>query len=79
MGLGEICRGCRLCADACEAGAISSAAEPSYDVACASNNPGILRWAVDHDRCYSFWVENGACCSTCIAACPCTRQPTGRA
>jgi len=75
-GLHRACRNCTLCAEACKARAISRAPDPSYDIVCCSNNPGIMRWAVDHDRCYSFWVENGASCANCIAACPLTA--TGR-
>jgi epoxyqueuosine reductase len=74
FGLEAVCRTCRRCADACEAGAISDAAEPSYALACPSTNPGVKRWAVDSDRCYQYWMENGASCSTCITACPYTRR-----
>jgi ferredoxin len=74
FGVRETCRQCRRCAEACEVGAIQFDAAPSYRLASRSNNPGIERWAVDHDRCYAFWVENGACCSTCISACPYTRR-----
>jgi epoxyqueuosine reductase QueG len=73
FGLAEICQRCRKCAEACEVEAISSAAEPSYEIACKSNNRGIRRWAVNADKCYSFWVRNGASCSTCIAVCPFTK------
>ncbi len=74
FGLAETCRSCRRCADACEAGAISTAPSPSYDIACPSNNAGILRWAVNQDKCYMFWLENGGGCSTCIASCPFTQH-----
>lgn len=70
FGLEVTCRTCRRCADACEVGAISKTDAPSFDVACASNNPGVRRWAVDFDRCYTYWMDNGTNCSTCIAACP---------
>jgi epoxyqueuosine reductase len=70
FGLTETCMTCTRCADACDAGAISRDPEPSFEIACPSNNPGILRWAVDADRCYAFWSENTAACSNCIAACP---------
>jgi len=70
FGLTDACRTCTRCADACEAGAISREPEPSFAVACPSNNPGILRWAVDADACYAFWAENTAACSNCIVACP---------
>jgi epoxyqueuosine reductase len=70
FGLADTCRDCRRCADACEAAAISDAREPSFEIACPSNNTGILRWAVNADRCYDFWVRNTAACSNCISACP---------
>ena len=72
FGLTETCRRCQRCADACEVGAISADPEPSFRTVCPSNNAGIQRWAVDHDKCYSFWIENSQDCSTCIAACPYT-------
>jgi hypothetical protein len=74
FGVSETCVTCRKCAQACEVEAISAALEPSYEIVCRSNNRGIRRWAVNHDKCYSFWVENGASCSTCIAACPYTQR-----
>ncbi len=76
FGLTEYCRRCRRCARACAAEAIDRAPDPCFKTAGRSNNPGILRWAVNHDRCYGFWIENGAECSNCIAACPFTRRRT---
>ena len=70
FGVADACRRCKRCAEACESGAISSEMEPSFEVACSSNNPGVLRWAVNHDKCYAFWLENGNDCATCIAVCP---------
>ncbi len=72
FGLMDTCLACSRCADACEGEAISTAREPSFEVACPSNNTGILRWAVNADRCYDFWVRNTAACSNCISACPFT-------
>jgi len=72
FGLAKTCRSCQKCADACEVGAISRDPEPSFEIVCRSNNRGINRWAVDHDKCNGFWIENGQDCSTCIAACPFT-------
>ena len=69
-GAEEFCRKCGACARKCPAGAISSADEPDWETPSPSNNPGVLRWPVDADRCYCFWVENGSDCSTCIAVCP---------
>ena len=74
FGLTEICRTCSQCAKACDAEAISYDQDPSYSIACVSNNLGIKRWAVNADRCYTFWQKNGASCSNCIAACPFTER-----
>jgi epoxyqueuosine reductase QueG len=70
FGLADVCEGCSKCAEACEVDAISTDRAPSFEVACRSNNPGVLRWHVNQDRCYEFWTENGQDCATCIAACP---------
>jgi epoxyqueuosine reductase QueG len=70
--LSEMCESCRICADNCQPGAISSGREPTFAVTCPSNNAGVKRWPVDPERCYGFWIENGDDCSSCIASCPLT-------
>jgi len=70
FGVKEFCKKCKLCAKQCEAKAISIDDEPSFEVACRSNNPGALKWYVNAERCYLFWCENGVDCSTCIKVCP---------
>ena len=70
FGVTDFCKTCNKCAEACEADAIQTANEPSFKIVCPSNNQGILRWAVNHDKCYKFWIKNGGECSNCIAACP---------
>jgi len=70
FGVKEFCKKCRLCAEHCEARAISMDDEPSFEVTCRSNNPGALKWYVDVERCYLYWCENGVDCSTCIKVCP---------
>jgi len=70
FGVKEFCKKCKLCAKHCEAGAISRDDEPSFQIACRSNNPGVLKWYVNVELCYLFWCENGIDCSTCIKVCP---------
>jgi len=72
FGVMGTCSHCGNCASACPVGAISLKPAPSSRVKSISNNPGIKRWTIDPEKCYSFWVTNGACCSNCIAACPYT-------
>jgi epoxyqueuosine reductase len=76
FGVKEFCRRCKACAKNCETGAISSTDEPSFDIACRSNNPGALKWYVNAELCYQFWCENGTDCSTCIKVCPYNTAPT---
>ena len=70
FGVTQFCKKCKLCAEVCEVGAISKETEPSFQIACRSNNPGALKWYVNGELCYQFWCENGTDCSTCIAVCP---------
>ena len=66
----EVCAGCTLCAEACEAEALSSSESPTWDVLTESNNPGVLRWQFNPEKCFNFWLEIGRDCSNCIAVCP---------
>jgi len=70
FGVTEFCKTCNKCAESCGAEAIQKGKEPSFKIQCPSNNKGILRWAVNHDKCYNFWIKNGGECSNCIASCP---------
>ncbi len=70
FGVTKLCENCRRCAVACAADAIQKDEKPSLKISCPSNNPGVIKWTVNHDRCYEFWIKNGGDCSNCIAACP---------
>ena len=70
FGVTEFCKSCNKCAEACEVEAIQTENEPSFRTMCPSNRQGVLRWTVNQDKCYEFWIKNGGECSNCIAACP---------
>ena len=70
FGVTDFCRGCTLCAEACEADAIPRDREPSWEPACRSSSPGALKWYVDGEKCYEYWCDNGIDCSTCVSVCP---------
>ncbi|MFX1318776.1 MAG: reductive dehalogenase [Promethearchaeota archaeon] len=74
FGVTEYCCHCKRCAEACEVDAISKTDEPTFTPTCKSNNPGVLKWPVNSERCYEFWCDNGGDCSTCIAVCPFTKR-----
>jgi len=66
----DVCSDCNLCAEACEAEALSSSPEPTWEILTGSNNPGVYRWQFNPEKCFDFWLEIGRDCSSCIAACP---------
>jgi epoxyqueuosine reductase QueG len=74
FGITRFCRACNRCSGGCPASAIQDTREPTFEVLNRSNNRGILRWPVDAEKCYAFWLENGSSCSNCIAMCPFTRR-----
>ena len=75
FGVTEFCKGCRLCAEACEVDAISFEKEPDWEPVCKSSNPGAKKWYIDGEKCYLYWCENGTDCSTCISVCPFNTGP----
>jgi len=69
------CGGCRLCAENCEAEAISFSGEPEGRACCSSNNPGASKWYVDTNACYGIWVKYSTDCGKCIQVCPFSKTP----
>lgn len=75
FGVWEFCRSCKRCAEACPSEAVSFE-EPTLEGLTVSNNPGVLKWYIDPEKCIQFWTQNGSDCSNCIAACPYNKLPT---
>ncbi|KAJ3434827.1 iron-sulfur cluster-binding protein-related [Anaeramoeba flamelloides] len=65
-----ICSKCGQCAKKCPTQAISHSKEPNYDNPTISNNPGVLKWAVDPEKCFKQWCDLGHDCVICIRVCP---------
>lgn len=76
FGVAEFCKTCKVCADMCPAGAISKDTEPSDEIACESNNPGMKKWYVDTWACHDYWQECGTGCGVCLAVCPYSKPQT---
>ena len=73
FGVTRFCRGCKMCAEACEVDAISFKDDADWEPATRSSSPGALKWYVDAEKCFEYWCDNGMDCSTCISVCPYTR------
>jgi ferredoxin len=70
FGVSEFCKTCKKCVNACAADAISDDDEPSFKPASRSTSIGVKKWAVDGEKCYNFWCDNGNDCANCISVCP---------
>jgi reductive dehalogenase len=68
-GIWDFCKSCKRCAETCPSNAVSLD-EPTFQGPTISNNPGVLKWYVNPEKCYQFWRENGSDCADCITACP---------
>jgi len=66
----RFCEVCEKCAITCPSQSIPFGKERTWEGKTKSNNPGIKKWYVNVETCYSFWVENGSECSNCIRSCP---------
>jgi reductive dehalogenase len=75
FGVGEFCKGCKLCAETCPVEAISRKRDPGWEPACSSSSPGALKWYVDGEKCYVYWLDNGTDCSNCVMVCPFNTGP----
>jgi epoxyqueuosine reductase len=75
FGVWNFCKNCKRCADACPSKAVSDG-EPTLDGNTISNNPGVLKWYIDPEKCIQFWRENGTDCANCITACPYNKLAT---
>jgi reductive dehalogenase len=66
----RFCEDCEKCAEHCPNQCIPFGKERTWNGETKSNNPGILKWYVNVESCYGFWIENGSDCSNCIRSCP---------
>lgn len=69
FGVEEFCRICMKCAEDCPSRSISYG-EQTTEAPTVSNNPGVLKWAIDPEQCFRWWGANGSDCANCIRVCP---------
>jgi reductive dehalogenase len=76
LGVEAFCRTCLKCAALCPSRAISFG-ERTTAAPTMSNNPGVLKWPINPEQCFKYWLANGVDCATCIRVCP-FNQKAGR-
>jgi reductive dehalogenase len=69
FGVEEFCRTCLKCAELCPSRAISFE-EQTTAAPTVSNNAGVLKWPINPEQCFRYWVANRQDCATCIRVCP---------
>jgi epoxyqueuosine reductase len=69
FGVEEFCRTCMKCAQDCPSRAISFG-EKTAEAPTRSNNPGVLKWPVNAEQCFKYWIANRLDCADCIRVCP---------
>jgi len=71
IGVSEFCEKCKLCAEGCPSGAISTADTPDGMVL-----RGYEHWYINNGACYNFWRETMGPmgCRLCVVTCPYSRK-----
>ncbi len=75
IGVTEFCEVCKKCAIKCPAKALPMEGR-TYEGTSRSNNPGVLKWYENPDRCLDYWGKLGTSCTICFRVCPFTKPPT---
>jgi reductive dehalogenase len=71
FGMARFCKKCKICAESCPSGAISTADSPDGMVI-----RGYEHWYINNGRCYNYWRETMGPmgCRQCVATCPYSRK-----
>ena len=70
FGVVEFCEKCETCAKYCPSQAIIYGKRTTQPHNISNNMAGQLKWPVNVDRCFGFWIRNEGSCMNCIRVCP---------
>jgi len=70
LGVDNVCRSCKICAENCPAGAINHGARQSVR--------GAERYPFKPEACFNVWKTTGTDCGVCLFSCPFSRTPSLR-
>lgn len=69
LGVEEFCKTCKKCADNCPAKAIPHS-DKTKEGPNISSHSGVLKWYINAEKCYAYWIRNRMDCTNCIMVCP---------
>lgn len=69
LGVKEFCEACKKCAEACPPQALPLG-DMTYEGFGDSNNPGVLKWYANYEKCRKYWAAIGTNCGICMRVCP---------
>ncbi len=69
FGVAEFCKVCKKCANHCPSQAIPYG-DPTMEGPSFSNHSGVLKWYINPEKCFLFWVKNWMDCNNCVKVCP---------
>lgn len=72
IGISRFCKKCKICAEECPSGAITSSDTPETVVR------GYRRWKIDQNKCFTIWnsvaTSHARGCRVCLSVCPYSRK-----
>ena len=74
LGITRFCQNCGKCAKHCPGQAIMNG-ERTIEGHNISSSVGVLKWPINAEKCFSFWVRNEGSCMNCIRVCPFNKAP----
>ncbi|MBW1997026.1 MAG: reductive dehalogenase [Deltaproteobacteria bacterium] len=76
FGVKEFCQACKKCAKNCPSRAIAFG-PPTMKGPSLSNFSGVMKWYINPEKCFLFWVKNWMDCDNCVKVCP-FNKPQGK-
>lgn len=77
FGVNEFCKTCKKCAARCPSKAISFDDPTMLGPSSVSNHSGVMKWYINPEKCFMFWVNNWMDCNNCVSVCP-YNKPAGK-
>ena len=76
FGVTAFCKTCKKCAVKCPSKSISLG-DPAIEGPSISNYSGVLKWYINPEKCFLYWVKNWMDCNNCVSVCP-FNKPSGK-